>query len=127
MARRYIGGYWQTVVEHYEIIGDHLTTTKGYESYGRMQEIASAPGGVDAMTEFFLDLQVWGTPEQCYEKILDDPRAHRRRRLQRRLQLRRHAVRRRRAQHAPVRARRDAAPAGARRRAARRPAPGARQ
>jgi hypothetical protein len=21
--------------------------------------------------EFFVDLQVWGTPEQCYEKILD--------------------------------------------------------
>ncbi len=36
----------------------------------RMQEIVSAPGGVDAMTEFFLDLQVWGTPEQCYEKIM---------------------------------------------------------
>ena len=36
-----------------------------------MQEMASAPGGVDAMVEFFLGLQVWGTPEQCYEKILD--------------------------------------------------------
>ena len=36
-----------------------------------MQEMANAPGGVDAMTEFFLNLQVWGTPEQCYEKILD--------------------------------------------------------
>ena len=23
------------------------------------------------MTEFFMNLQVWGTPEQCYEKILD--------------------------------------------------------
>jgi hypothetical protein len=22
------------------------------------------------MTEFFLGLQVWGTPEQCYEKIM---------------------------------------------------------
>ena len=72
---RYIGGYWQSVVEHYEILGTHLQTTKGYESYGRMQEIASAPGGADAMTEFFLDLQVWGTPEQCYEKIMTIKRA----------------------------------------------------
>jgi alkanesulfonate monooxygenase SsuD/methylene tetrahydromethanopterin reductase-like flavin-dependent oxidoreductase (luciferase family) len=71
MAVRYIGGYWQSVVEHYELIGDHLTRTKGYESYGRMQEIASAQGGADAMVEFFLELQVWGTPEQCYAKILD--------------------------------------------------------
>lgn len=23
------------------------------------------------MAEFFMDLQVWGTPEQCYEKIKD--------------------------------------------------------
>ena len=36
-----------------------------------MQEIASAPGGGDAMTEFFLGLQIWGTPDQCYERIVD--------------------------------------------------------
>jgi alkanesulfonate monooxygenase SsuD/methylene tetrahydromethanopterin reductase-like flavin-dependent oxidoreductase (luciferase family) len=71
LAHRYIGGYWKTVVKHYELIGDHLTKMKGYESYAEMQLKASAPGGVDAMTEFFMKLQVWGTPEQCYEKILD--------------------------------------------------------
>jgi alkanesulfonate monooxygenase SsuD/methylene tetrahydromethanopterin reductase-like flavin-dependent oxidoreductase (luciferase family) len=71
LAYRYIGGYWKTVVKHYELIGDHLTKMKGYESYAEMQLKASAPGGVDAMTEFFVGLQIWGTPEQCYEKILD--------------------------------------------------------
>ncbi len=71
LAYRYIGGYWKTVVKHYELVGDHLTKMKGYESYAEMQLKASAPGGVDAMTEFFMSLQVWGTPEQCYEKILD--------------------------------------------------------
>ena len=71
MAERYIGGYWESVVKHYEFLDTHLTRTKGYEGYGRMQEIVGAPGGVDAMTEFFLNLQVWGTPEQCYEKILE--------------------------------------------------------
>jgi alkanesulfonate monooxygenase SsuD/methylene tetrahydromethanopterin reductase-like flavin-dependent oxidoreductase (luciferase family) len=71
LAYRYIGGYWKTVVRHYEIVGDHLTTMKGYESYGKMQAMANAPGGVEALTEFFVNLQVWGTPEQCYEKILD--------------------------------------------------------
>ncbi len=65
LAYRYIGGYWKTVVRHYEIVGDHLTTMKGYESYGKMQAMANAPGGVEALTEFFVDLQVWGTPEQC--------------------------------------------------------------
>jgi alkanesulfonate monooxygenase SsuD/methylene tetrahydromethanopterin reductase-like flavin-dependent oxidoreductase (luciferase family) len=70
-ARQYIGGYWQTVLKHYELRGDHLAKTKGYESYGRMQELASAPGGSDAMTDFFLGLQVWGTPEKCYQTIVD--------------------------------------------------------
>jgi hypothetical protein len=44
---------------------------KGYEAYKAMQERASQPGGVDEMLDFFLNLQVWGTPDQCYEKILD--------------------------------------------------------
>ena len=71
LARRYIGGYWGTVAKHYELRGEHLKKTRGYVSYGRMQEIASAPGGLDAMVEFFMGLQVWGTPEQCYAKALD--------------------------------------------------------
>jgi alkanesulfonate monooxygenase SsuD/methylene tetrahydromethanopterin reductase-like flavin-dependent oxidoreductase (luciferase family) len=70
-ARKYIGAYWHSVVRHYEIVGTHLTTMKGYESYKQMQEMANAPGGVDALVDFFLGLQVWGTPEMCYEKILD--------------------------------------------------------
>ncbi len=70
MARKYIGGYWTSVMKHYELVGVLLTQTKGYESYGRMQEIASAPGGSDAMIDFFLGLQVFGTPEKCYETII---------------------------------------------------------
>jgi len=71
LARKYIGGYWKSVVRHYELVGDHLTRMKGYEAYKMMQERASQPGGVDEMTEFFLKLQVWGTPAQCFERILD--------------------------------------------------------
>ncbi len=71
MARRYIGGYWKSVVEHYELEGDHLARTKGYESYGQLQNLVSADGGAEAAMEFFLNLQIWGTPQQCYEKIVD--------------------------------------------------------
>jgi alkanesulfonate monooxygenase SsuD/methylene tetrahydromethanopterin reductase-like flavin-dependent oxidoreductase (luciferase family) len=70
-ARKYIGEYWQSVVRHYELVGDHLKKMKGYEAYGQLQERASQPGGVDEMVEFFLTLQVWGTPEQCYERVLE--------------------------------------------------------
>ena len=38
MARRYIGGYYQTVLDHYQFQGDHLAKTKGYEYYGKMAE-----------------------------------------------------------------------------------------
>jgi alkanesulfonate monooxygenase SsuD/methylene tetrahydromethanopterin reductase-like flavin-dependent oxidoreductase (luciferase family) len=71
MAVRYIGGYWDSVLRHYELASGHLAKTKGYEYYGRMSEIARERGGTDALTEFFLGLQVWGTPAQCVEKILD--------------------------------------------------------
>jgi len=27
--------------------------------------------GIDGMAQFFMDLQVWGTPEMCMEKIRD--------------------------------------------------------
>ena len=70
MARKYIGGYWQSVVKHYEMANDHFEKTKGYEYYKRLTETI-ATEGADAMAEFFMDLQVWGTPEQCYEKIKD--------------------------------------------------------
>lgn len=70
MARRYIGGYYQTVLDHYQFQGDHLARTKGYEYYGKMSE-KIAEYGTDTVIEYFVKLQVAGTPEQCYEQILD--------------------------------------------------------
>jgi alkanesulfonate monooxygenase SsuD/methylene tetrahydromethanopterin reductase-like flavin-dependent oxidoreductase (luciferase family) len=70
MARKYIGGYYQSVLEHYEMGAGHLKATKGYEYYGKMVDHLHRKGS-DEFTEFFMNLQVWGTPEQCYRKILD--------------------------------------------------------
>jgi alkanesulfonate monooxygenase SsuD/methylene tetrahydromethanopterin reductase-like flavin-dependent oxidoreductase (luciferase family) len=69
-ARMYMGEYYRSVIRHYELVGEHLTRMKGYESYKAVQERISQPGGADLMVEFFLSLQVWGTPDQCYEKIV---------------------------------------------------------
>jgi alkanesulfonate monooxygenase SsuD/methylene tetrahydromethanopterin reductase-like flavin-dependent oxidoreductase (luciferase family) len=71
MAREYIGGYWKTVLKHYELVGDHLGKIKGYESYGAMQQNISKPGMQDAMIDFFLGLQIYGTPSQCTDRIVD--------------------------------------------------------
>jgi len=69
LAQRYIGGYFRSVLDHYDSAADHLGKITGYEYYGKMAD-KIATYGPDAVSEFFVDLQVWGTPEQCYEKIL---------------------------------------------------------
>ncbi len=70
MARRYITGYWESVVKHYEFDQDHLKHTPGYEFHGEMYDRLTSPGGAERMAEFFVVLQVWGTPEQVYERIV---------------------------------------------------------
>lgn len=70
MAQRYITGYWETVIRHYEFKADHFGKTKGYEYYGKMSEMVGKHGAEGVM-DFFLSLQVWGTPQQCIDKILD--------------------------------------------------------
>lgn len=70
LAKKYIGGYWQTVLEHYRFHEGHLKHVQGYEYYGKFAD-QIAKTGLDAATEFFMSIQVWGTPEQCYNKILD--------------------------------------------------------
>jgi alkanesulfonate monooxygenase SsuD/methylene tetrahydromethanopterin reductase-like flavin-dependent oxidoreductase (luciferase family) len=70
LARKYISGYWTSVVKHYEMASDHFSHTKGYEYYEKLNQTI-ADMGVDGMAEFFMGLQIWGTPEQCYERLKD--------------------------------------------------------
>src|SRR5712692_7683913 len=70
LARRYVGGYYRSVLEHYQFASGQLATTRGYEYYGKMAD-KIATYGVDIVIDFFMNLQVWGTPEQCYEKIVE--------------------------------------------------------
>ncbi len=70
LGRRYIGAYWDSIIKHYEFDQDHLKNTPGYEFHGQMYDMLVAPGGYERMTDFFVDLQIWGTPDQVKEKIL---------------------------------------------------------
>lgn len=67
MAQRYVGGYWESVMRHYEFRSDHLKSTRGYEYYGNFTDKINRYGDNDVQ-DFFVGLQVTGTPEQCYEK-----------------------------------------------------------
>ena len=65
MARKYIAGYWREVVKHYELLGEHFKNIRNYEHY--QQQAASYDE--DGVVDLFLGMQVYGTPEQCYEKV----------------------------------------------------------
>jgi len=68
LAKRYIGRYWQTVLDHYAFDTDHLKGQKGYEYYGKFADHIQKVG-VDGAIEDFMSLQTWGTPDMCYETI----------------------------------------------------------
>ena len=94
MAVRYIGGYWETVLAPLRVGGRPLRARRRATSTTpACRTIARERAAPTRSTEFFLDLQVWGTPEQCIETILDIRGARRLRDLRRRVQLRRHADR----------------------------------
>ncbi|MDB5430837.1 MAG: alkane 1-monooxygenase [Caulobacter sp.] len=63
-----LGNYYKTVMKHYELAGDHLTTTKDYEYYGKMSKNINKWGQDEAAVNF-ANLQVYGTPEQCLGRI----------------------------------------------------------
>jgi alkanesulfonate monooxygenase SsuD/methylene tetrahydromethanopterin reductase-like flavin-dependent oxidoreductase (luciferase family) len=69
LGRAYLTQYWKSVLAHYELFAGHLGRTRGYEAYGAIQQT-----GMDDYTRTFLGLQVWGTPEQCYERVVEGTR-----------------------------------------------------
>jgi alkanesulfonate monooxygenase SsuD/methylene tetrahydromethanopterin reductase-like flavin-dependent oxidoreductase (luciferase family) len=69
LAVRHMGAYWRSVVEHYEFTGTQFAETKGFEHYAKMSDEVRLEG-VDTVTANFIGTQVFGTPEQCAEKII---------------------------------------------------------
>jgi alkanesulfonate monooxygenase SsuD/methylene tetrahydromethanopterin reductase-like flavin-dependent oxidoreductase (luciferase family) len=70
LGKKYIGGYYESVLKHYNLAGEHLQKTKGYEYYGDMSKALNKHGEQSGI-DFFCELQVYGTPDQCFEKIMD--------------------------------------------------------
>lgn len=70
MAENYIAKYYESVLVHYELAGRHFDETKGYEYYAKVSK-GIGKVGEDRATKGFVDLQIWGTPDQCLERIMD--------------------------------------------------------
>jgi alkanesulfonate monooxygenase SsuD/methylene tetrahydromethanopterin reductase-like flavin-dependent oxidoreductase (luciferase family) len=72
LGRRYIKGYVKSALSHYNTKGGHLHGVKGYESYVTREAAAAARGVTDDMVQdAFVESHVYGTPEQCVERIAE--------------------------------------------------------
>jgi len=71
-AMQYLGAKWDSIDNHYKFSDGHLATVKGYESYGKMAKTYSKlkdPAARTKMTEFYVNIQIVGTPDDCIQQI----------------------------------------------------------
>src|SRR5581483_4295318 len=69
LAQLHMGNYYRGVVEHYGFTRGSFEGTKGYEHYAGISAEMER-GSPDQVVQDFVDVQVFGTPAQCLEKIL---------------------------------------------------------
>lgn len=70
MHVNYTRGYSRSALNHYEFHNEGLADIKGYEYYGGLSKNINKHG-IDNFVNFLADLQVWGTPDQVYERLID--------------------------------------------------------
>ena len=73
MLERWIMGYCDSVLQHYEFANAGLAEIPGYEYYGKLAANI-AKHGKEKFTRFLADLQVWGTAEQVAEELIANVR-----------------------------------------------------
>jgi alkanesulfonate monooxygenase SsuD/methylene tetrahydromethanopterin reductase-like flavin-dependent oxidoreductase (luciferase family) len=67
-ARRYMGKFVESNFYHYELLGEHFSTVKGYDAYA--QKIALAKEiGMDGIVTAFMEAAVWGPPDRILKKL----------------------------------------------------------
>jgi alkanesulfonate monooxygenase SsuD/methylene tetrahydromethanopterin reductase-like flavin-dependent oxidoreductase (luciferase family) len=68
LAREHMANYYVTVMNHYDMAGDHFRNMKGYGDYADNAVILAETGLEDAANNF-VDINTWGTPQQILEKL----------------------------------------------------------
>jgi alkanesulfonate monooxygenase SsuD/methylene tetrahydromethanopterin reductase-like flavin-dependent oxidoreductase (luciferase family) len=66
----YLQRFARSTVQHYEFDNVGFADIEGYEYYGALAANI-AKHGLERFNGFLADLQVWGTPEQVTEKLLE--------------------------------------------------------
>jgi alkanesulfonate monooxygenase SsuD/methylene tetrahydromethanopterin reductase-like flavin-dependent oxidoreductase (luciferase family) len=70
----YLGRKWDSIDTHYHFSDGHLATVKGYEFYGGMAKTYSKMKDESfrkKATEFYVKIQVVGTPDDCLQQIAE--------------------------------------------------------
>jgi len=67
-GERYLNNYLVSLLEHYELMGDHLSNTKGYEGYGEVAAYLQKKG-FEKFVEGFLASNAYGTPDQMIARF----------------------------------------------------------
>jgi hypothetical protein len=68
LAREHMSNYYMTVMQHYDMAGDHFKKMKGYGDYATNAALLKDIGLQDAANAF-TDINTWGTPKQILEKL----------------------------------------------------------
>jgi alkanesulfonate monooxygenase SsuD/methylene tetrahydromethanopterin reductase-like flavin-dependent oxidoreductase (luciferase family) len=66
-AQKYIRQYADSARRNYELDSDHFKNIKGYEHYAMRAEQMQAMR--EAMGDMYVANHVWGTPDECVEKL----------------------------------------------------------
>ena len=68
LARKHMGKFVESNFHHYEFLGEHFATVKGYDAYAQKAEIARK-GGLEGAVEGFMKAAVWGTPDRIVREL----------------------------------------------------------
>ncbi len=69
LATLHMATYLESVLEHYEVMGSHFATTKGYGAYAQAAEVLRRIGE-SGFLKGFMQASAWGTPDDVL-KILE--------------------------------------------------------
>ena len=70
MARRYQGKFTESNFYHYEFLGQHFASVKGYDGYQQKAEFARKAGGdLKPAVENFMKAASWGTPDRILREL----------------------------------------------------------
>jgi alkanesulfonate monooxygenase SsuD/methylene tetrahydromethanopterin reductase-like flavin-dependent oxidoreductase (luciferase family) len=67
-AHRYMGTYLGSLLEHYEVMGDHFVGLEGYDAYAKAAEVLRRVGE-SGFLQMFMKATAWGTPDQILSTL----------------------------------------------------------